>query len=46
MEKKTQVRIAFAEAFMVELWRRGLITTQQRDSINKRNRDKLRNFNC
>lgn len=45
MDKKATVKIAFAEAFVQEIWRRGMITMQQRDNINRRNRESLQNSN-
>ena len=46
MEKKTKVKIAFADAVITSMWLKGLITTQERDQMQQKCDEKLRKTNC
>jgi len=46
MQGNTRVRIAYAEAITQMLWLKGLITIEEKNQINKRNREKLEKGNC
>ena len=46
MEKKTKVKIAFADAVITSMWLKGLITAQERDQMQQKCDEKLRKTNC
>lgn len=46
MRDKTKVKIAFAEAIIKQLWVKGLITQEQRDSINRNSQKTLEKADC
>ena len=47
MDYRTKLRIAMAEAIMQAMWAKGLITVEQRDEINQKNRESFMNeANC
>ena len=47
MNEIVRAKIALAEAIMQAMWVKGLITIEERDEINKKNRESiLRRANC
>lgn len=46
MQGNTRMRIAYAEAITQMLWIKGLITTAERNQINKKTGEALENGNC
>ena len=46
MEKKTKVKIAFADAVITSMWLKGLITAQERDQMQQKCNEKLQKSNC
>lgn len=47
MNETVRAKIALAEAIMQAMWVKGLITIEERDEINKKNRESiLRGANC
>ena len=41
MSETVRAKIALAEAIMQAMWVKGLITIEERDEINKRNRESI-----
>ena len=47
MDDRTKLRIAMAEAIMQAMWVKGLITVEERDLINQKNRESfMTEANC
>lgn len=46
MQGNTRLRIAYAEAITQTMWMKGIITTEEKNKINKMNREKLAKGSC
>ena len=46
MSNKTKMRIALAEAIANKLWLQGLITREQRETVDKKSREILEKGDC
>ncbi len=46
MQGNKRVQLAYAEAITQMLWMKGLITTKERDQINKKTDEVLEKGNC
>ena len=46
MSETVRAKIALAEAIMQAMWVKGLITIEERDEINQKNRESIIAANC